>query len=400
MIPLDQTAADRPLSAPAGHEPGAECSVTAGATDPAAGHRPAGPAPADTVPQPRPAGGSQAAHPHGRRTEQVARRSGGPQDDGATGRGETSGPRDTTADNDTTAENLRTGLGARLRTAYEQGATLADLAVACRRTTGETRNLLLAAGADLSRRARLPMEGAPATRPAQQAGLRTDQPAVHHAGLRSGERTGQPADRRTDQRTDRSEERPAVRDERPPAVGRPARGARSANRRAPAVPPATASPAPGPAPAKRPSPARRLSRLHPRPQQDTSTPPPPPERPLTPVGPEPVSETPLGILIGGTPNLPEPENRPQERRYVLAEARMIRPGRGTCLVVLPSWRPAIAVSVPTEQLLAATGLDHGQLPCAVLSVFINPEALHDRELGLHGWRVRPAKRGGARNRPD
>ncbi|GHH70896.1 hypothetical protein GCM10018781_31420 [Kitasatospora indigofera] len=376
MIPLDQTAADRPLSVPAGHGPGAECSVTAGATDPAAGHRPAGPAPADTVPQPRPAGGSQAAHPRGRRTEQVARRSGGPQDDGAAGRGETSGPRDTTADNDTTAENLRTGLGARLRTAYEQGATLADLAVACRRTTAETRNLLLAAGADLSRRAQLPAEGAAATRPAQQPGQRTDRPA------------------------DRSEERPAVRDERPPAAGRPARGARSANRRAPAVPPATASPAPGPAPAKRPSPARRLSRLHPRPQQDTSTPPPPPERPLTPVGPEPVSEAPLGILIGGTPNLPEPENRPQERRYVLAEARMIRPGRGTCLVVLPSWRPAIAVSVPTEQLLAATGLDHGQLPCAVLSVFINPEALHDRELGLHGWRVRPAKRGGARNRPD
>ncbi|MFE4602530.1 hypothetical protein ACFRKE_16925, partial [Kitasatospora indigofera] len=225
MIPLDQTAADRPLSAPAGHEPGAECSVTAGATDPAAGHRPAGPAPADTVPQPRPAGGSQAAHPHRRRTEQVARRSGGPQDDGATGRGATSGPRDTTA------ENLRTGLGARLRTAYEQGATLADLAVACRRTTGETRSLLLAAGADLSRRAQLPAGGAPATRPAQQAGLRTDQPADHHAGLRSGERTGQPADQRADQRTDRSEERLAVPDERPPADGRPARGARSAEER-------------------------------------------------------------------------------------------------------------------------------------------------------------------------
>ncbi|MET9617573.1 hypothetical protein [Kitasatospora indigofera] len=387
MIPLDQTAADRPLSAPAGHKPGTGCSVTAGAADPAAGHRPAVPAPADTVPQPRPAGGSQAAHPRGRRTEQDSRRSGDPRDDDGTDGGETSAPREPTADIDATAENLRTGLGARLRTAYEQGATLADLAVACRRTTGETRSLLLAAGADLSRRAQLPAEGTPARRPAQQPGQRTDRLADHHAAQRSGERT------------DRSEERPAVRDERPPADGRPARGARSANRWAPAVPPATASPAPGPAPAKRPSPARRLSRLHPRPQQDTITPP-PPERPLTPVGPKPVSETPLGILIGGTPNLPDPENRPQERRYVLAEARMIRPGRGTCLVVLPSWRPAIAVSVPTEQLLAATGLDYGQLPCAVLSVFINPEALHDRELGLHGWRVRPAKRGGARNRPD
>ncbi|GGV12596.1 hypothetical protein GCM10010495_27700 [Kitasatospora herbaricolor] len=355
MIPLDQTAADRPLPAPAGHGPGAECSVAAGAgaADPTAGHRPAGPAPADTVPQPRPAGGTP----------------------------------------DTTADNLRAGLGARLRTAYERGATVAELAAACRRTAAETRDLLLAAGTDLSHRVRLPAPGDPDARPGRVAEQQSEQRPVRQG---SAQRPGQPSE----QRSDRSGAQPAERDERAPATGRPGRGARSANRWAPAVLSATATPKVEPAPAKRPSPARRLSRLHPRPQGDAATPPAPAERggPAT-VRPEPVSETPLGILIGGTPNLPEPENRPQERRYVLAEARMIRPGRGTSLVVLPSWRPAIAVSVPTEQLLAATGLEYGQLPCAVLSVFINPEALHDRELGLHGWRVRPARRGGARNRP-
>ncbi|WP_199881351.1 hypothetical protein [Streptomyces sp. CB03911] len=293
---------------------------------------------------------------------------------------------------DTTADNLRTGLGTRLRTAYEQGATVAELAAACRRTTAETRDLLLAAGTDLSRRARPPAPGDPGTQPARSSEQRSEQ--------RPAQRPDQRSDQQPDQRSDRSGAPSAERDERPPAAGRSGRGARPANRWAPAVLSATATPTVEPVPAKRPSPARRLSRLHPRPQGDTAAPPAPAERggPAA-VRPEPVSETPLGILIGGTPNLPEPENRPQERRYVLAEARMIRPGRGTSLVVLPSWRPAIAVSVPTEQLLAATGLDYGQLPCAVLSVFINPEALHDRELGLHGWRVRPARRGGARNRP-
>ncbi|WP_329495068.1 hypothetical protein [Kitasatospora herbaricolor] len=367
MIPLDQTAADRPLPAPAGHGPGAECSVAAGtgAVDPTAGHRPSGPAPADTVPQPRPAGGTP----------------------------------------DTTADNLRTGLGARLRTAYEQGATVAELAAACRRTVAETRDLLLAAGTDLSHRARPPAPGDPGTRPARSSEQRSEQRSAQQYSdqrpdQRSDQRSAQQPGRWPGQRSDRSGAQPAERDEPAPATGRSGRGARPANRWAPAVHAATAAPKVEPAPAKRPSPARRLSRLHPRPQGDTAAPPAPTEHggPAT-VRPEPVSETPLGILIGGTPNLPEPENRPQERRYVLAEARMIRPGHGTSLVVLPSWRPAIAVSVPTEQLLAATGLEYGQLPCVVLSVFINPEALHDRELGLHGWRVRPARRGGSRNRP-
>ncbi|MCX5212808.1 hypothetical protein OG689_26610 [Kitasatospora sp. NBC_00240] len=339
------------------------------------------------MPQPRPAGGDRDGHPGGRRDGQATGPTGDPGDAPAD-RGSDAAP-GAPGSRDATAANLRTGLGARLRTAYEQGATLTDLAAACRRTAAETRTLLLAAGADLSGQARPAAAGATPARP--------DRRPVQ----RSGQRSEQQPVQRSEQWSGRPEAAPAERTDRPEAAGRSARGARSANRRAQPALPAAASPKVEPAPAKRPSPARRLSRLHPRPAGDPAPAPPAAERGGLPAGgPEPLSETPLGILIGGTPNLPEPENRPQERRYVLAEARMIRPGRGTCLVVFPSWRPAIAVSVPTEQLLAATGLGYGQLPCAVLSVFINPEALHDRELGLHGWRVRAPRRGGARSRRD
>ncbi|WP_395296126.1 hypothetical protein ACF9IK_23695 [Kitasatospora hibisci] len=102
------------------------------------------------------------------------------------------------------------------------------------------------------------------------------------------------------------------------------------------------------------------------------------------------AETPLGILIGGTPNLPE------ARRAIRVTAELVKVGRGTVLVVLPAWRPAIAVSVPTEQLLHATGLGFDRLAGTQLSVLINPDALHDRELDLHGWQAGPAGRPGRR----
>ncbi|MFG2909439.1 hypothetical protein ACGF13_30800 [Kitasatospora sp. NPDC048286] len=102
------------------------------------------------------------------------------------------------------------------------------------------------------------------------------------------------------------------------------------------------------------------------------------------------SNPPLGILIGGSPGPAEPLGRPEERAPVRVAARPIKVGRGTCLVVLPSWRPAIAVSVPTEQLLSATGLGSEQLVGARLTVLMNPAALHDRELELHGWEPAPA----------
>ncbi|MCG6496198.1 hypothetical protein [Kitasatospora sp. A2-31] len=102
------------------------------------------------------------------------------------------------------------------------------------------------------------------------------------------------------------------------------------------------------------------------------------------------AETPLGILIGGTPSLPE------EHRAIRVTAELVKVGRGTVLVVLPAWRPAIAVSVPTEQLLHATGLAFDRLAGTQLTVLINPDALHDRELDLHGWQAGPAGRPGRR----
>ncbi|WP_316529158.1 hypothetical protein [Kitasatospora brasiliensis] len=104
------------------------------------------------------------------------------------------------------------------------------------------------------------------------------------------------------------------------------------------------------------------------------------------------AEPPLGILIGGSPGPVEALGRPEERAPVRVVAEPIRVGRGTCLVVLPSWRPAIAVSVSTEQLLSATGLGFEQLVGAQLTVLMNPGALHDRELELQGWESGPAGR--------
>jgi hypothetical protein len=108
------------------------------------------------------------------------------------------------------------------------------------------------------------------------------------------------------------------------------------------------------------------------------------------------TEPPLGILIGGSPNQPDAVGRPEERTPVRAAAEPIRVGRGTSLIVLPSWRPAIAVSVSTEQLLAETGLTVEQLADAQLTVMMNPWALHDRELDLHGWESGPAAGRGRR----
>ncbi|WP_406089210.1 hypothetical protein [Kitasatospora purpeofusca] len=173
---------------------------------------------------------------------------------------------------------------------------------------------------------------------------------------------------------------------------------------------------------RRPSPSRRLRLLHPqpaaapvRPDSARTLPAPPAGAPVLP-GPSTdddlgasrprtaAAEPPLGVLIGGTPQLPDAggrpgwPGRPEERPAVRATAELLRLGRGTCLVVLPVWRPAIAVSVPTEQLLSATGLAYEQLAEARLSVVINPGALHDRELELRDWQVGPPGRPGRRGR--
>ncbi|MFB7672872.1 hypothetical protein ACFC26_15830 [Kitasatospora purpeofusca] len=171
---------------------------------------------------------------------------------------------------------------------------------------------------------------------------------------------------------------------------------------------------------RRPSPSRRLRLLHPqtaaapvRPDSARTAPAPAAGTPVVPgprtdgdrdasrPRPAAAAEAPLGVLIGGTPQLPDTGGRPgraEERPAVRATAELLRLGRGTCLVVLPAWRPAIAVSVPTELLLSATGLAFEQLTEARLSVVINPGALHDRELELRDWRVGPPGRPGRRGR--
>ncbi|WP_157845555.1 hypothetical protein [Kitasatospora phosalacinea] len=116
-------------------------------------------------------------------------------------------------------------------------------------------------------------------------------------------------------------------------------------------------------------------------------------------GPVDPAGVPMGVLIGGSPGLAEgvgPGGRTPERRV---SAQLLRFGSGTCQVVLPDWRPAIAVSVPTEQLQRSTGLGQEELRSALLSVVINPEAVHDRELGLRDWRAElPTARGRRRGR--
>ncbi len=108
---------------------------------------------------------------------------------------------------------------------------------------------------------------------------------------------------------------------------------------------------------------------------------------------------PMGVLIAGSPGSAEaagPVGRAPDRRV---SARLLRFGSGTCQVVLPDWRAAIAVSVPTERLLRSTGLSPEELRSAALSVVINPEAVHDRELGLRDWQAEvPAARGRRRGR--
>ncbi|MFD8481024.1 hypothetical protein [Kitasatospora sp. NPDC059673] len=116
--------------------------------------------------------------------------------------------------------------------------------------------------------------------------------------------------------------------------------------------------------------------------------------PVAPVG------VPMGVLIGGSPGLLDSAGpgvaQVAERRV---SAQLLRFGSGTCQVVLPEWRSAIAVSVPTEQLQRSTGMSPEELRSALLSVVINPEAVHDRELGLRDWQAEvPAARGRRRGR--
>ncbi|MFJ9953498.1 hypothetical protein [Kitasatospora sp. NPDC091207] len=270
-----------------------------------------------------------------------------------------------------TAARIRAGLAARLRTAHGQGRSLAELAAACRRPVAEIRALL---AEDL---------GAAAAGPVAGSGSASATGAEPFVLFQPPPST--PAEERTVPvlRAARAELRTVL--------------------------------------SRRPSPSRRLRRMHPEtagpdrpqatPRADAAAAAPVPsspapdeptasDPPVGTVGPAAGdaaggdAETPLGILIGGTPHLPEAVGRPEERQPVRVAAEPVRIGRGTSLVILPAWRPAIAVSVSTDHLLSATGLAVDQLADAQLSVLINPGALHDRELDLHGWQAGPAGRTG------
>ncbi|WP_405013235.1 hypothetical protein [Kitasatospora sp. NBC_01539] len=232
----------------------------------------------------------------------------------------------------------------RLRSAYEDGAEPAGLAAACLRSEAEVRQLLTAAGADLSSAERYG-GGPPLSGAAAEPG-----PDVL-AGAAPGADTADGTDTA------------AGPDEPGPEDGTTARHVRRV---------------------RRPTPSRRLRRFHPR-QADR------PDGRRTPGLAAGQSATgaddgpPLGILIGGSAQAAVAASG----RAVRVAARLVRRRSGTCLVVLPSWREAIAVAVPTEQLLTSTGLHADELADALLSVVINPDALHDRDLRLHGWRVEP-----------
>ncbi|MFB7663836.1 hypothetical protein ACFC1R_07780 [Kitasatospora sp. NPDC056138] len=270
----------------------------------------------------------------------------------------------------TTAAWLLAGLASRLRAAYEEGADVGALAAACRQPESEVVRLLGLAGARTAGQPR----GLPRTGP-------TAVPAAPAAPLPGGpdfRRTRRPApSRRLSRLHPRSEPAPQAGPASAPVPLPRSDGPAPAAENAPpsTEPPIAVQPQP-----------RRAPEATPAPQA-----PPAPQESREPAAPD-APQTPMGILIGASPTYAEPPSTQGSSGPRRVPAELVRLGRGTSLAVLPSWRTAIAVSVPTELLLAATGLAFQELPGVRLTVLINPDALHDRELDLHGWR---AERGAA-----
>ncbi|WP_406198662.1 hypothetical protein OH807_14970 [Kitasatospora sp. NBC_01560] len=325
------------------------------------------------------------------RADSVPRPRGGQDGETAPGAGTGSG------EGARTAALIRAGLAERLREAYGQGRSLTELAAACRRPVAEIHALLAEGTGGLL------ISG---TGPGAGTGAGTGVGAGTGSGgfVRLQQPVPQPVDRTIPVLRATPEEVPrTVRSKRPgpsrrlrrmhPEAAAPAEQAESVQPH-PAAPPRS-----DPSPADATGPSATTGPLG-----ATTAPAPLPASTRfaagsgagAEVGTPAATETPLGILIGASPNLPEPVGRPEERQPVRVAAELVRVGRGTVLVVLPAWRPSIAVSVPTEHLLHATGLGPDRLAEAQLSVLINPGALHDRELNLHGWQVGPAERGARR----
>lgn len=69
-------------------------------------------------------------------------------------------------------------------------------------------------------------------------------------------------------------------------------------------------------------------------------------------------------------------------------AMVIRVGPSTSHVIIPAWMHGqVALSVPTDQLLAATGLDRGTLAGVVLDVRADTVAVLDSDVRPSGWRL-------------
>ncbi|MFI9275966.1 hypothetical protein ACIGXM_35535 [Kitasatospora sp. NPDC052896] len=263
-----------------------------------------------------------------------------------------------------TTAKLRAGLASRLRSAYERGAGIDRLAAASHQSVSEVRELLQLAGVD-------PVAEPPV--PAPETVLPSPRTILEAAPGAFEE----PADRGD----------PAARPR--PRIRRPAPARRLSRTEPepPAVPGSPAVPAQPEEPAQTDhSDGRALPERAPAPGQGD----------VRREGPE---EPALGILIGGAQRAVEPPSRPSDPRFRRVAAQLIRVGRGTTLAVLPAWRSSIAISVPTELLLDVTGLSFEELAEAELTVVVNPDALHDRELRAHDWQVGPATEHPRRRRP-
>ncbi|MDH6137778.1 hypothetical protein P3T37_007211 [Kitasatospora sp. MAA4] len=269
-----------------------------------------------------------------------------------------------------TTARLRAGLAARLRSAYEQGARLDDLAAACHQPVAEVRELLQLAGVDPDRPGMPSGAGDDGLVPAQRD--RAAEP------LGFGEFTDG---------TDGSGGRPRPRVRRPAPSRRSARGGRGA---ADETGGAGDADVPETGPAVESDGTDGVHAPDARPDAPVAAEMPEPEAPTAPAR--------MGIMIGSAQRAPEPPVRAGDQRRRRVAAQVVKVGSGTTLAVLPSWRSSIAVSVPTELLLEATGLTRQELPEAELTVLINMDALHDRELRMRDWQVGPGSDGGRRSR--
>ncbi|WP_329564242.1 hypothetical protein [Kitasatospora sp. NBC_01266] len=295
-----------------------------------------------------------------------------------------------------TTANLRAGLASRLRAAYERGAELSELAAASHQSVAEVEQLLVQAGVDPS--AERPFRSAPgrtagavpAPRDRAVEALAGGEPQTYGDGA-SGDGArgdGEPTGPVGLWRPSPPRPRPRIRRPAPPRRTALRNGSTNPGEDTETRPEATGAEVVAAAAGIELVDAALVDTA----MVDTAMV--DGEAVEAPAAPVP----PLGILIGGPRAVPGSVGRAEEQRCRRVTAQLIRVGRGTTLAVLPSWRPSIAISVPTELLLAATKLSFEELGRAELTVLINSDALHDRELRPREWQVTPEHGAGRRRR--